>query len=164
MAFVYYARDWPYGWQVVLDATIMTIIIFPILYFLSFRPLVRHIQQHKQSESILQSRLRMMQYANTHSMEDLLQYALDESQALTGSRIGFFHFLEADQKTLWLQAKSTNTLQNMCNADGKDSPHDVEQVGVWADAVRQHQPIIHNDYAILPDRQGLPHGHAPVTR
>jgi len=164
MAFVYYARDWPYGWQVVLDATIMTIIIFPILYFLSFRPLVRHIQQHNQSESILQSRLRMMQYANTHSMEDLLQYALDESEALTGSRIGFFHFLEADQKTLWLQAWSTNTLQNMCNADGKDSPHDVEQVEVWADAVRQHQPIIHNDYAILPDRQGLPHGQAPVTR
>ena len=164
MAFVFYARDWPYGWQVLLDASIMTIIIFPILYFLSFRPLVQYIQHHNQSETILRSRLHLMTYANTHTLDELLRSTLDEAEALTGSKIGFFHFLEADQKTLWLQAWSTNTLQNMCTAAGKDSHYGVEKAGVWADAVRQRKPILHNDYASLSDRKGLPEGHAPVVR
>ncbi len=142
----------------------MTVIIFPLLYFLSFRPLLLHIQQRSQSESILQARLRLVQYANTHTLDELLQFALDEIETLTGSKIGFFHFLEADQKTLWLQAWSTNTLQNMCKAQGKDSHYDVEQAGVWADAVRQRQPIIHNNYAVLPHRKGMPEGHAHVVR
>lgn len=164
MAFVYYARDWPYGWQVVLDATIMTIIISPLLFVLSFRPLVQYIQQHNQSESILRSRLRMLQYANTHTLEDLLQYVVDEAEALTGSRIGFFHFLQPDQKTLWLQAWSTNTQQQLCNADEKDSHSGVEQAGIWADAVRERQPVIHNDYLSMPNRKGTPEGHAPIER
>ena len=164
MIVVYYFRDWPYNQQVFLDAAIMTVIIFPVLYILSFKPLLQHIQQQHQSESILQSRLRMMQFANAHPLDELLQFTLDEIESLTESKISFFHFLEADQKTLWLQAWSTNTLQNMCQAEGKDSHYDVEQAGVWADAVRSRQPVIHNNYASLPHRKGMPEGHAAVVR
>jgi PAS domain S-box-containing protein len=164
MLVVYTVRDWPYYQQVLFDAAIMTVIIFPLLYFLSFRPLLLHIQQRDQAENILQTRLRLMQFADAHTLDELLQFTLDEIETLTGSTIGFFHFLEADQKTLWLQAWSTNTLQNMCKAEGKDSHYDVEQAGVWADAVRQRQPIIHNNYAALPHRKGMPEGHALVVR
>jgi PAS domain S-box-containing protein len=164
MFVIYYARDLPYYQQVLLDATIMTVIIFPLLYFLSFKPLILQIQQRYQSESIIKARLHLIQFANTHTLDELLQFALDEIEALTGSTIGFFHFLEADQKTLWLQAWSTRTLQNMCKAEGKDSHYDVDQAGVWADAVRQRQPIIHNDYGALPQRKGMPEGHAIVDR
>ncbi len=164
MIIVYYFRNWPYDLQVILDAGIMVAIIYPILYFLSFKPLLLHIQQRYQSESILQARLRLMQYANTHTLDDLLQFSLDELEVLTGSSIGFFHFLEADQKTLRLQAWSTNTLQNMCKAEGKDRHYDMEQAGVWADAARDHQPVIHNSYASLPNRKGLPEGHALIVR
>jgi PAS domain S-box-containing protein len=164
MLVVYTVRDWPYYQQVLFDAAIMTVIIFPLLYFLSFRPLLLHIQQRDQAENILQTRLRLMQFADAHTLDELLQFTLDEIETLSGSTIGFFHFLEADQKTLWLQAWSTNTLQNMCKAEGKDSHYDVEQAGVWADAVRQRQPIIHNNYAALPHRKGMPEGHALVVR
>jgi len=164
MLVVYTVRDWPYYQQVLFDAAIMTVIIFPLLYFLSFRPLLLHIQQRDQAENILQTRLRLMQFADAHTLDELLQFTLDEIETLSGSTIGFFHFLEADQKTLWLQAWSTNTLQNMCKAEGKDSHYDVEQAGVWADAVRQRQPIIHNNYAALPQRKGMPEGHALVVR
>ena len=164
MLIVYYLRDWPYYQQVLFDAAVMTAIIFPILYFLSFKPLLLQIRQRYQSESIIQARLRLMQFANTHTLDELLQFALDEIETLTGSTIGFFHFIEADQKTLWLEAWSTNTLQNMCEAEGKDRHYDVEQAGVWADAVRQRQPIIHNNYATLPHRKGIPEGHALIVR
>ncbi len=164
MIFVYYYRFLPYYLQVLLDTSIMTVIIFPLLYFLSFRPLLVHIQKRSLAENVTQVRLRLMQFANTHTLDELLQVTLDEIEALTGSTIGFFHFLESDQKTLWLQAWSTNTLQNMCKAEGKGSHYDVEQAGVWADCVRQRQPVIHNDYVSLPGRKGLPAGHAPILR
>jgi PAS domain S-box-containing protein len=164
MVVVYYFRDWPYYLQVLLDAALMVAIIFPLLYFLSYKPILLDIRQLYQADNILQSRLRLMQFADAHTLDELLQAILDEIESLTGSAIGYFHFLEADQKTLWLQAWSTNTLQNMCKAEGKNSHYDVEQAGVWADCVRQRQPVIHNDYASLPDRKGMPDGHAQVVR
>jgi len=52
----------------------------------------------------------------------------------------------------------------MCKAEGKNSHYGVEQAGVWADAVRHRQPILHNNYAALPHRKGMPEGHALVVR
>jgi PAS domain S-box-containing protein len=164
MIVVYYNRALPYYQQVILDAAVLTIIILPLLYLLSFRPLLNHIQQRDQTERVTQMRLRLIQFANTHSLSELLQATLDEIEALIGGTIGYFHFLEADQKTLWLQAWSTNTLGRMCKATGKDSHYPIEQAGVWADCVRQRQAVIHNDYAALPNRKGLPKGHAAIMR
>ncbi len=122
------------------------------------------ITERKQTEIILQSRMKISQFADSHTLDELLQLTLDEAEALTGSNIGFGHFLEADQKTLKLQMWSTNTLKNMCTAEGKDSHYPVEQAGVWVDAVRTRAAVIHNDYPNLAHRKGLPKGHAPVTR
>src|SRR5512145_2805279 len=108
MIVVYFYRDLPYYQQVFLDAAVMTVIIFPLLYFLTTRPLLRHIQQQTQTENILQARLRLIRYAHSHTLDELLQEVLDEVEALTESRIGYFHFLEADQTTLWLRAWSSN--------------------------------------------------------
>lgn len=164
MIVVFSFRDWPYPIQVILDTIVMTIIIFPLLYFLSFKPLLLHIKEQEQSESILRSRLHLLQYESGHNLEELLQYSLDEIETLTGSKIGFFHFLDAEENTIWLQAWSTNTLHGMCNAEGKDTHYNVERAGVWADAVRTREPIIHNNYASLADRKGMPPGHAKVIR
>jgi hypothetical protein len=164
MIVVYYLRNWPYTQQVFLDTAIMTAIIFPLLYFLSFRPLLLHIQRQDQADRVFQARLRVMQYTDAHTLDELLQFTLDEIETLTGSTISFLHFVEPDQTTLWLQAWSTNTLQNMCKAEGKDRHYDVEQAGIWADAARHRQPVIHNNYAALPHRKGMPEGHALVVR
>jgi PAS domain S-box-containing protein len=164
MIIIYNFRAWPYTLQVFVDASIMTVIIFPLLYFLSFKPLLLHIQKRTRLDNIIQARLRLMQYAGAHTEAELLQATLDNIEALTGATIGFFHFLDADQVTLLLQAWSKNTLQNMCTASGKDRHYDLEQAGVWAECVRQRQPVIHNDYASLPNRKGMPAGHALVVR
>ncbi len=154
----------PYWVTILIDAVITTTLMLPLIYILSYRPLLKHIAEQERVESIMQVRLRLVQFALTHTVDELLQATLDELEALTGSTIGFFHFLEADQKTLWLQSWSTNTLQNMCKAEGKGSHYSVDQAGVWADCIRQRQPIIHNDYASLPYRKGTPEGHAPIVR
>jgi signal transduction histidine kinase len=93
-----------------------------------------------------------------------MQRGLDVIGELTDSPIGFFHFVEGDQKTLSLQAWSTRTIQEFCTAKGAGKSHVVDQAGVWADALRQRRPIIHDDYAAVPNRRGLPEGHAVVVR
>ena len=154
----------PYTITILLDAIITTTLMLPIIYIISYQPLLKNIAEQKRAESIMQARLRLMQFAVSNTVDELLQATLDEVEALTDSTIGFFHFLDSEQKTLWLQAWSTNTLQNMCKAEGKGSHYSVEQAGVWADCIRQGRPVIHNDYASLAHRKGMPEGHAPIIR
>lgn len=157
-------RHWPYIFQVAVDASVMAIIIFPLLFFFSLKPLIQHIQLKHQADLISRARLRLIDYSYSHTLDELLQSSLDEIELLTGSSIGFFHFLHEDQRTILLQAWSTNTLKNMCNAKGKGTHYDIDQAGVWADCVRLRKAVIHNDYLALPDKRGLPEGHARLIR
>lgn len=125
---------------------------------------LRDISEQKAANQILLARLHLSEYATSHSLDELLQKTLDEAELLTGSQIGFYHFLETDQKTLSLQAWSTNTLKNLCTAEAKGKHYDVDEAGVWVDCVRERKPIIHNDYAALSHRKGMPEGHAKVIR
>jgi PAS domain S-box-containing protein len=122
------------------------------------------ITERKQAEDMLEARLQLIDFSTHHSLEELLQDTLDKACAMTESPIGFYHFVEADQKTLSLQAWSTRTLQEFCHAEGKGMHYPVEQAGVWADSVRQKKAIIHNDYPSLENRKGLPAEHAEVLR
>lgn len=130
----------------------------------SYRGIIRDITVNKKIESIKLARLRLLEYANSHTMDELLKATLDELEILTDSTIGFYHFLENDQKTLSLQNWSTNTLKTMCTAEGKGTHYPIDQAGVWVDCVHERRPVIHNDYASLPHRKGIPVGHAEVVR
>lgn len=124
----------------------------------------RDITERKRAEQIIQLRLSLMEFAATHSLEELLQKTLDEVGELTNSPLGFYHFVEADQKTLSLQAWSTRTVAEFCQAEGRGLHYPIDEAGVWVDCVRERRAVIHNDYQSLPHRQGLPEGHAPVIR
>jgi PAS domain S-box-containing protein len=128
--------------------------------------IIRDITQRKRSEKITQTRLRLVQFAPLHSLEELLRTTLDELEALTGSTIGFYHFVETDQKSIWLQTWSTNTLKEMCKADASLSHYSIDKAGVWVDCVHERRPVVLNDYSALPptNRKGMPDGHAPVHR
>ena len=122
------------------------------------------ITERRRIEESLRFRLSLLDYAATHSLEELLQRTLDLIGTLTDSPIGFYHFVEPDQNTLSLAAWSTRTVMEFCSAKGQGSHYPIAEAGVWVDCVRERRPVIHNDYASLPHRKGLPEGHAPITR
>ncbi len=128
--------------------------------------LVRDIRERKRSERLLLARMHLTEFGQAHTLDEFLQATLAEAEDLTESRIGFYHFLEADQETLTLQMWSKNTLAHLCTAVGKGTHYSISKAGVWVDCVRARRPVIHNDYASLPSgqRKGLPVGHAPVIR
>lgn len=116
------------------------------------------------SAASAEARLRLIEFSDHCSLDEMLEKTLDEAELLTGSKIGFYHFVNADQLSLTLQNWSTRTKAEFCNAEGKGSHYPVASAGVWADCVRLRTPVIHNDYASLTDRKGLPEGHASLVR
>ena len=128
------------------------------------RVVISDISERWRNRMILEARTRLMVFGQTHSMDELLRATLDEAELLTGSQVGFYHFLEDDQQTLALQVWSTNTEQNMCKAEGGGRHYPVADAGVWVDCIREGRAVIHNNYAALPHRKGLPPGHATVVR
>ena len=110
------------------------------------------------------ARLDLIEYAAVHTLDEFLSKALDEIGAFLDSPIGFYHFVESDQKTLSLQQWSTRTLKEFCRAEGKGLHYSIDQAGVWVDCVRERKPVIHNDYPSLEHKKGMPEGHAEVVR
>ncbi|HET9913855.1 MAG TPA: PAS domain S-box protein [Anaerolineales bacterium] len=124
----------------------------------------KDVTERKRSETIMQKRFELMEYSATHTLGELILRTVDEVSDLTGSAIGFFHFVEADQITLGTQVWSTNALQLHKVPIGEGKHLSLDQSGVWAEAARQRRSLIQNDYASLPESKGFPEGHVPVTR
>lgn len=125
---------------------------------------IRDITARKQAENILRLRLRLLEFAADHPLEELMQKALDEIGQITGSPTGFYYLVEADQKTLSLQAWSTRTQQEFRTTKDHGKHYGMDEIGVWADCIHQQKPVIHNDYAALPQRKGMPEGYAQIIR
>ncbi len=115
-----------------------------------------------QSDLRLQAMFEMSQQAATMGEKELLQHGIEQAVRLTGSQIGYLHFINEDQETIQLITWSQETLAH-CQAV-YDDHYPVSQAGVWADTVRTGRPVMHNDYQALPRRKGYPPGHAHLVR
>ena len=130
----------------------------------------RDISERKRIEDTLalQSRraealLELPRVAEEVDEVAFLQRGQELAEELTGSCIAFIHFVNDDEETIELVTWSRRTLRDYCKAVF-DRHYPVSQAGLWADALRQHQPLICNDYAADARQRGLPEGHAPLQR
>jgi PAS domain S-box-containing protein len=114
------------------------------------------------NDARLNAMLGISQRANEMNEQELLRHGIDEAVRLTGSEIGYLHFINDDQETIQLVTWSTGTLEH-CQAV-HDDHYPVSAAGVWADSVRLRRPVVHNDYQRLEGRQGYPDGHAHLLR
>ncbi len=124
----------------------------------------KDVTDRKKSETIIQKRFELMEYSAHHTLSEVMQQIVDEVSKLTGSMIGFFHFVNQDQINLGMQTWSTNALKlfNVPTREGTHLP--LDRAGVWAEAARQRHPQIHNDYGFLMDKKDLPQGHVQIVR
>jgi PAS domain S-box-containing protein len=126
--------------------------------------ILRDQTEEQLARRIVETRLSLIGYAANHTLGELLTRALDDVAAFVDSPIGFYHFVEPDQKTVSLQQWSTRTLHEFCQAEGRGLHYPIDEAGVWVECVRARRPVIHNDYASLPRKKGMPEGHAEVVR
>ncbi len=126
--------------------------------------IMRDISAQRRSAALAKTRLHLVEFATTHTLAELLTETLDRVGELVDSPVGFYHFVDADQTMLSLQAWSTRTLRDFCRAEGSGLHYPLDNAGVWADCVRLRRPVIHNDFASVPNKRGMPDGHAVVLR
>jgi PAS domain S-box-containing protein len=94
---------------------------------------------------------------------EFMRFALERAEALTGSRIGFMHFINDDGENIELAVWSSNTTEQYCTAV-VNRHYPISEAGIWADAARTGQPVTVNDYAGVINKQGLPAGHSHLLR
>jgi signal transduction histidine kinase/PAS domain-containing protein len=119
------------------------------------------ISSEWRAAQLREARLRLDDKSLHRDASGFIRCVLDEAETLTGSQISFFHFVHDDEKTLSLQLWSNST---RCSLSKPTLHSPVMEAGVWADCLKSRQPVIHNDYATLPQRRGLPEGHLPLVR
>jgi PAS domain S-box-containing protein len=92
----------------------------------------------------------------------ILKQGLEYAEAVTGSGIGFLHFVNEDQETIQLVTWTDGALRG-CTA-GYDAHYPISKAGIWADCFRERRPVVFNDYPGYTAKRGLPSGHAPLLR
>jgi two-component system sensor histidine kinase/response regulator len=113
------------------------------------------------SDIRLRAMFDLSQRAESLDERSLLRHGLEEAVRLTGSKIGYVHFVN-DNETIELVTWSRDTLAQ-CEAVF-DTHYPIARAGVWADTYRTGGPVIHNDWPTTPNRKGLPDGHIHLTR
>jgi|GEM_PF-858382 len=107
--------------------------------------------------------LRISQYPAA-SLRELLDFALDEAIALSGSKFGYLYFYREVTQDFILHAWSKGVMAECTIADPQTIYH-LEKTGFWGEVVRQRKPVILNDFAAPhPLKKGYPEGHTPLVR
>ena len=130
----------------------------------------RDITERRKAEDIARldeartkSILRISQYPAA-SMRELLDFALDEAIALSGSKFGYLYFYREDTQDFILHSWSKDVMAE-CTIANPQTDYKLEKTGIWGEVVRQRKPIIVNDFAAPhPLKKGYPEGHAPLLR
>lgn len=111
--------------------------------------------------SRMEALLHLNQMANA-SINEMADYALEESVRLTSSDIGYIAFLDDAEEALTIYSWSKHAMEQ-CGCVDQPIQYLVKETGLWGEAVRQRRAIITNDYdAPNPWKKGYPEGHVPV--
>ena len=116
---------------------------------------------HKQ----LLETLLHMNHMTEATVQEILEFSLQEAVAATRSEYGFLGFVSETQEVMILHSWSSGAL-GACTLQDPPLYFPLTQAGLWADAVRQRGPFLINDYAGFrsPSKKGLPEGHPPLAR
>ncbi|MBP7735687.1 MAG: PAS domain S-box protein [Spirochaetes bacterium] len=97
-------------------------------------------------------------------VEDIMKYVFEEAVRLTKSEIGYMGRMNDDETEMEVLAWSRNVMPE-CRTGEKTLLFPVASAGLWAEAVRQHRPIVTNDFAAPnPWKKGYPEGHIVLKR
>jgi len=117
----------------------------------------------KLNESRLESLLRISQLQET-ALQPILDFALEEAIRLTRSQIGYIYYYDEAQRRFTLNSWS-KAVMPQCTITKPQTAYELDNTGLWGEAVRQRKPIMVNDFhAPNPYKKGYPAGHAPLHK
>jgi len=117
----------------------------------------------KESELRLASLVRILQN-KTNSIQELLDFTLEEAIKITNSTIGYIYFYSEENKEFTLFSWSKQVM-HQCTIMNPKTLYKLEETGIWGEAVRQRKPILVNDFNSPNSlKKGYPEGHAHLDK
>jgi PAS domain S-box-containing protein len=97
-------------------------------------------------------------------IHDITAFVVEECIRISESSLGFFGFVNEDETLMTAHLWSEEAMKG-CATDVKPPEFHLDHAGIWAEAIRRHEPLIVNDY-LRPDprKKGYPEGHVPIHR
>jgi PAS domain S-box-containing protein len=130
---------------------------------LNKRKLIEQKEEAELNNERLESLLHISQYKTT-SIQELLDFALDEAIKLTDSKIGYIYFYDETKRQFILNSWSKDVMSE-CAVLNYQTIYDLDKTGCWGEAVRQRKPFILNDYnEFNPYKKGTPDGHVKLLK
>jgi two-component system, cell cycle sensor histidine kinase and response regulator CckA len=117
---------------------------------------VHDITERIRTETLAAFRQRLIQMAESHSVEELIRLTLDEAEKCTASKIGFYHFLGENHATNSQQVSSSNAHQKM---------HPIfPDRELWMEVIQGKKVVITNEYNTGETFGDFSASHPKITR
>ncbi|OHD54680.1 MAG: hypothetical protein A2Y33_02550 [Spirochaetes bacterium GWF1_51_8] len=117
----------------------------------------------KANETRLEGLLRISRY-ESGTVQEFLDFALEEIIGLTESRIGYIYFYNEEKKELRLNTWSKDVMKE-CTVAKPQTLYYLEKTGFWGEAIRQRRPIINNNFTAPNElKKGIPEGHVELKK
>ncbi len=115
------------------------------------------------NESRLKILIDILQHQSA-SIQDFLDYALEQALQLTASKLGYIYHYHEDRKKFVLNTWSKDVMEE-CAIINPQTCYELDKTGIWGEAVRQRRPIIINDFqSAHPLKKGYPKGHVNLNK
>ena len=96
--------------------------------------------------------------------DEMLDFVLEASLRITQSEHSFVGTLDPTEAVMTIHRWSKGAVAQ-CAVSDQPIAYPICAAGLWADCVRQRQPVMCNDYATpQPGQKGLPEGHVAIQR
>ena len=123
----------------------------------------RSEEQIKLNETRLQSLYEISQF-RAKTIQHFLDFTLDHAIRLTGSKVGYIYYYDADKRQFILNTWSKDVMKQ-CEVVEPQTVYELEKTGIWGEAVRQKTAIIINNFqAFNPLKKGYPSGHVELLK
>jgi len=120
-------------------------------------------ERERASRTRLESLVGILQH-EAKTVQELLEYALEEAVRLTASRLGYIYLFDEKKGEFTLNTWSRDVMKE-CAIQSPQSVCGLERTGLWGEAVRQRRPIVVNNFdAPNPLKRGYPPGHAKLHK
>ena len=119
--------------------------------------------EKQRNEARLRSLVNVLQH-QFETVQDFLDFALNEAIALTGSKIGYIYHYDEDRREFVLNTWSRDVMKE-CDVINPPSSYELDKIGIWGEAVRQRQPVVINNFAVdNSQKKGYSEGNIHLKR
>lgn len=109
------------------------------------------------------SLLRILKH-QSETIQEFLDYVLDEVIALTKSKIGYIYRYDFSRSEFILNSWSKDVMKD-CRIVNPETCYKLDNTGLWGEAVRQQKPLMVNDFeSENPLKKGYPQGHVRLKK